>query len=534
VRENVHRKPVVELLIYAILFIAGGAIFLTRSNFPTDWDACQFVLGMERFSPVDHQPHPPGYFFFIQLAHLLKWLLHLDSHTALLLTSALGSALLVPAIFGLTGRLYPARLDIRIGAALLVLAAPTRLFFGAQALCYTWEGLFATLLVLTSLALDPQSDHRKTGPWLLWMAIFAFAGGFRPNLLLFFLPLGIWLAISRRWWEVLIGLVIFGLITWTWVIPSTMASDGLTPYLNAMRGHSDYFLKFGLGTGRVVDNVTALFNTPAAITGLHLVGWIIVLAAVRFSRSNIDNLNFKFNRHQQTVFLITGLTLFIFHTFIFFTFRYSLLYAPVLIPFFASLPGLISDKLTIKISMPPLRIAWVLPALLLVFSYYSFLTSNSIHSLSLIRAQERQTKQVATFVRDLGEPDNTVLITTRQFRRWGIALSEYKTFYPMHAIYPPYLHPRLSAMQHLDTYMGDFFQPGAPESDTLELSIDPDDPVLYIVLDQHARNNLLEPLDGWNIERITSQENLYWQSFNTDVVLIDEFGGFSLLPVVPE
>ena len=184
-----RKNPASEIFICVILFIAGGAIFLTRSAIPVDWDACQFVLGMDRFSPVDHQPHPPGYLYLLLLAKFTQWITGADDHSALLLTSALGSALLIPVIYALANRFFPNRTDIPIAAALLTLAAPARLFFGAQALSYTWEGLFATLLILIAMRLDPRTDKHKSGPWLLWLSVFAIAGGFRPNLLLFFIPL---------------------------------------------------------------------------------------------------------------------------------------------------------------------------------------------------------------------------------------------------------------------------------------------------------------------------------------------------------
>ncbi len=530
-----RKKSILTYIIYLILFLAGGAVFLTRSNFPTDWDACQFVLGMERFSPVDHQPHPPGYFFFISLAQWIKWITHVDNHTALLLTSALGSALLIPAIYRITTRLFPDRLDISIGAAFIALAAPSRLFFGVQALSYTWEGLFASLLILIALdIIDDQAGGNKSRFWWLWTAVYAIAGGFRPNLLLLLLPLGIFLAINRRWWENLVSLVLFSLITCTWLVPTAAACEGLDKYLYALRGHSNYFLASGLGSERILDNLTAIFNTPSAISGLHVFGWII-LAIIGVALLSKDKAAKPFPRRDtRTLWIIVFIPLVLFHTFIFYTMRYSLLYFPILIPLMAWLCSLITDRIKHRREGKKIKLAWLIPCLLMIVSIYSFLTSTNIHSLVHLRYSEIQINHVAKFVKTFGNTENVTIVAGRQFRPWGVALSEFRVFHPMHALYPADLNPRLTSMQDMDTTRGDFYQPDAPESESVELLKPPDAGNQIIFLDEDAYNNLLEPREGWIPERITSRENIYWRLFPTDIIVTDSPWGISVVPIESE
>ena len=59
---------------YAVLVISAVAVtrVLSMSRFLYDLDSVNFALGMLRFDPAGHQPHPPGYFLYICLARLVN------------------------------------------------------------------------------------------------------------------------------------------------------------------------------------------------------------------------------------------------------------------------------------------------------------------------------------------------------------------------------------------------------------------------------------------------------------------------------
>lgn len=515
------------------LFLAGGLILLTASAFPTDWDSCQFVLGMTRFCPPDHQPHPPGYYCFLYFAQMTKAVSGAGNHSALLMMSAGASALLIPAVRRLTAKLFPGRLDISIGAALLALAAPARLFFGSQALSYTWEGLFATLLISLALDLNPKVGRKNRFAWLGWLLLWALSGGFRPNLLLFLLPLALFLAVRQRWWENLLGSIVVLLVTARWLVPSIVASGGLTRYVDSVRGESSFFVSYGLGWSRLADNLQALYNTPGAVSGLHIAGWVLIaltfLGLAGLTGRKGDFLDVS----HRTIILLALVPMFLFHAFLMFSLRYSLLYLPILAPVLAWLGASALEKAVAL--MPSLGLqrwsrsaGWAIPAVLLLVSCHAFLAGNGIHSLAHIRSLERETRHVAMYVRELGMPDSVTIIAGRQFRCWGIALPEYTIYHPMHALYPKYLNPRLAAMRNGDTIRGDFFLPGAPESESATLPLPNEDAGQIVVLDEDAYRALMSPKDGWSSERITNRENLYWRRFDTNLVLMDQPGGFSL------
>ena len=63
---------------------------LFRSHLLYDLDSVNFALGMRRFDPAAHQPHPPGYFLYVCLARLVNQFLS-DPNTALVAISVAAS-----------------------------------------------------------------------------------------------------------------------------------------------------------------------------------------------------------------------------------------------------------------------------------------------------------------------------------------------------------------------------------------------------------------------------------------------------------
>lgn len=508
-----------------LLFLLGGLVIFTAAAFPTDWDACQFVLGLNRFSPPDHQPHPPGYLLFLLLARCIRFAAS-DPHRALTISSALAAALLPVAVRRLTAKMFPMHPDICWGAGLLALAAPTRLFFGSQALAYTWEGLLATLLI--SLALDLQAAKQgrwsSTWLWMLWVALWGVAGGFRPNLLLLLLPLLLMLSRSRRWWENLSALAVLGVITLSWIAPTAQASGGFWRYFMALRGHSAYFLYGGLGWDRILDNANALLDTWGAITGLHLVGWVALALICRLVFRNEGQENRVSSRDKLLVFWWFGIPMLLFHLLVFYTIRYSLLYIPLLPPLSA---GILRAYPRVGDRRIPL--ALVIPAAVCLVSWWAFLAGDGPHSLVHLRSFEHETRHVADSVRALGKPESVTVVTGRRFRTWGIALPEYTVYFPMHALYAPELHPRLAAMRDWDTIRGDFYLPNAPESENVLLPALGTTQPRIVVLDEDALRALNAPDAEWKPVRITSRENLYWRSFPGGCLLMDVPGALAFL-----
>src|SRR5438876_1235260 len=74
--------------LYALSGVCAVAAsrILSRSHLLYDLDSVNFALGMRRFDPAAHQPHPPGYFLYVYLARLVNRLFP-DPNTALVAIS---------------------------------------------------------------------------------------------------------------------------------------------------------------------------------------------------------------------------------------------------------------------------------------------------------------------------------------------------------------------------------------------------------------------------------------------------------------
>jgi hypothetical protein len=540
-----HRRR--EILLDCALFILGGLVILVPARFPTDWDACQFVLGLNRFSIPDQQPHPAGYVFFLWAAGALRYF-GADPHRALVATSVLAAALIPVAVRRLTAKLYVGRPDIAIGAGLLALAAPARLFYGAQALTYTWEGLLSTLLVSFALDIDPgRSGGNRPIAWILWAALLGIAGGFRPNLLLFFLPVAILLALRRRWPQNLIAPLVLCAVTAVWIVPAAEASGGLGRFLQALRGQGAFYTYAGMSPGRVIDDARGLIDTWGALTGLHagwwivvgLAGWILGRGRLGEEKAGRDAGGTAGWKPALRLMLWFAMPMAVFQLFTYYTIRYSLLYLPVLLPLSAGLAARLVDAIAEKTRSARAidaarRVPWgglILPGALLVVSWVAFLTGYSAHSLGHLRSLENETMRVVGTVSELGKPENVTLVAGgRRFRIWGMAMPQHVTYYPMHAFFASEFNPRLAEMFERDTVRGDFFMPDAPNQEQVVLSAsgEPGEDRV-VVLDEDSFRVLRGGKEDWTAVRITSRENIYWKRFPGGCVLVDTPEGISLV-----
>src|SRR5437773_12076254 len=89
-------------LLLALACAAAVARWLTRSEVVYAWDSVHYMLAQDRYDIPAQQPHPPGSWYYVQLARALRPLAG-DPHTALLLLSALSGGALVVTLY-LLGR----------------------------------------------------------------------------------------------------------------------------------------------------------------------------------------------------------------------------------------------------------------------------------------------------------------------------------------------------------------------------------------------------------------------------------------------
>src|SRR5258706_12849937 len=92
--------------------------FLFRSHYLYDVDSVNYALALDRFDPVVHQPHPPGYFLYVYLGRLARFFVH-DANLALVTLSIAASCVAVVLIYSLADSWFGRRAAIWAGLIFL-------------------------------------------------------------------------------------------------------------------------------------------------------------------------------------------------------------------------------------------------------------------------------------------------------------------------------------------------------------------------------------------------------------------------------
>ncbi len=194
-----------------------------RTHVPVSWDSVQYVLGVLDYNVVLHEPHPPGYYFYIHTAKVLVGV-GVEPYTALVLLSLLAGALTVGVLTWWTGRLlgkYGAW-----AAAILTLFSPLAWMYSTHGDTYAVSGLFAALVGFLCWRLVTTEAEPI---WLSALAL-GLAGGFRATDAIFLLPLWLWCVRGKRTSELALGVALFGLVTAAWVFPMVASCGGWGKY----------------------------------------------------------------------------------------------------------------------------------------------------------------------------------------------------------------------------------------------------------------------------------------------------------------
>src|ERR1700758_4217026 len=201
--------------------------FATRSHDLYDLDSVNFALGMARFDPRVHQPHPPGYFLYICCGRLLARLVH-NPNLALVLLIIAASCGTIVFIYLLALRWF-GQLAARF-AALLFLFSPLAWFHGIVALTYGVEAFFSALTGYLCWLVF-RDGHRWIPAAALTLGITA---GVRPSSLLLLGPLFLLSLYQSPARYKLVGLAVLTLAVAAWFVPMLRASGGARAYFYAL------------------------------------------------------------------------------------------------------------------------------------------------------------------------------------------------------------------------------------------------------------------------------------------------------------
>jgi hypothetical protein len=429
---------------FALATIATRLPF--RSHRIFNWDAVNFVLALRDYDVRLHHPHPPGYPVFVAMGRVAQLVIP-DGNNALVAVAMLLSAGAVTALFLLGRELFGRTTGII--AALYLLFSVTFWTNGAVALAYPSLALFTTLVALfawrcrngtiqtraansTPLAVDVLITQRPAllAPFLL-SAAYAIGGGFRPDLLLFLLPLWVYAHWRLPVRTILLSGAVVCAIALAWFIPTIALSGGWSGYWAVFRAYTsnDVLKRYSVaenGPRALIVNIrdTAKYTGYAlyalALPAAGAIVWLLAqLRTVRGGRTAV--------RPYIWLFVLWMAPMLLFYCWVHigdpgyvFTFVPALLL--IAARFTAALPRIVT-----ALRLRPLsRVAVpALVALVIVANTGIFLYRPITLTAHGIRQQDRTINGKIAYVRSHGDPATTLLISYESYRHWLFYLPDY-------------------------------------------------------------------------------------------------------------
>jgi hypothetical protein len=214
--------------------LLGLLTALSRIPFVThrlwEWDSVLYARALEGGFHVDDvlagsRPHPPGYIFYVASAALGK-AAGLSSNDALVAVAVVASGVAAAAFYLLCRRFAGRSLSLLVTAAFV--ADPLLWLHGEVAMPYIMLAPLGTILALAFLETRRRGGR---GP-VLASALFGALAGFRQDLLLFLLPLWLWMEAPMPWRTRVASLAALGVGCLVWFVPSAALSDGPIAYVS--------------------------------------------------------------------------------------------------------------------------------------------------------------------------------------------------------------------------------------------------------------------------------------------------------------
>jgi hypothetical protein len=261
---------------HAVALLLFVMVLVSRVPFAshTLWahDSVLYANAIERGFHVDddlaqQRPHPPGYILYVATAGLAR-AAGLGSNDALVLVSALASALAAVALF-LLARRWTSR-TIAMIAAIGFAANP--LVWQYSEIAYPYAVLALGSIAVASCCLLAHGRGLRAG--IAASIAFGIAGGFRQDLLILLLPLWGWSIAPLGLRRGVITAASVALAVMAWLVPTIALSGGIGEYFDALQSQAGYVRETysiaGQGAPAFIANLAA--TSWAAGWGLLLMG----------------------------------------------------------------------------------------------------------------------------------------------------------------------------------------------------------------------------------------------------------------------
>ncbi|MGZ5432666.1 MAG: hypothetical protein ACXWH7_07020 [Thermoanaerobaculia bacterium] len=256
--------PRQRAIVLAVAAVCAVTRFLAVARSLWDWDEALFTMAMRDYDVTMHHPHPPGFPVFMAMAKLVRFVVH-DDFRALQTVNVVAAMLVFVAVF-LFARELRLRFATCVSAGALFAFFPNVWFFGGGA----FSDIPSIVLVVFAVTFllkaardgapaasrpvrrplagtgEPPVDRPASGrrAWYWFGTLLrALAIGIRPQNLLVGLVPGFLATRRRRWWEILVALLIGAVIVGAAFGGAIHSTGSLPEYQRMVREHADYIAR---------------------------------------------------------------------------------------------------------------------------------------------------------------------------------------------------------------------------------------------------------------------------------------------------
>lgn len=219
-----NKKDYLFIGLFALIGWVSRLPFIEQMQ--SHWDGPQYSIAILRYSLFQETPAPPGYPLYIAIGWVWNLMVN-DPHKALLFESVLFSGIGAVVMY-VAGKIIFSRF-VGIIAAILFLSGPAFYYFGLTAYAY---GILPVIVTILALIVYVIVIHRRQLSIPL-AGIVAFAIGFRPQELLFLIPLilyAVWHLTPKERKTFLLASIVLNLL---WLLPFLFVVGGPIAYYKA-------------------------------------------------------------------------------------------------------------------------------------------------------------------------------------------------------------------------------------------------------------------------------------------------------------
>lgn len=228
--------PRQRTIFLVVALVCAGTRFLAVARSVWEWDEALFTMAMRDYDVRVHHPHPPGFPVFIALARLVRFAVP-DDFRALQTVNVIAAMLVFVAVF-VFARELRLRFTTCVSAAALFAFFPNVWFFGGGA----FSDIPSIVLVLFAVTFLLKGARNRNAYWLGTLLL-ALAIGIRPQNLLVGLVPGFLATRNRRWWEILVALLIGIVVVGAAFGGAIYATGSLDEYQHMVRKHGEYIAR---------------------------------------------------------------------------------------------------------------------------------------------------------------------------------------------------------------------------------------------------------------------------------------------------